>query len=906
MLVEVQNPQTDADAAPAGLPDRNVTPAEAEPPRDPASVGGEMPSRDLAPSFRNAAPHFLPLAVFPLLGAAALHGGWWTLGPFAFLFVNGFDAASGVEVRNMDPDRDPEAGLFWYKLSAWIWAALWPAALAFALWQIFASGHLAGWEAALVVAGMAGNATSVFTVGHEFIHRRSVWERRVGEFLLASVSYPLYATEHVYIHHSLVCTPGDPESAPRGVSFWRFLWKNLPRSIMTCWRFERDRLARRRLPVWHFTNAFWRYAIETAAWYALAWWLGGIWGVVIFAVLGGSVVFQIRVSDYVQHYGLRRLRLPGGRFERVQRHHTWSAAYRLSNWLFYNGQRHPDHHAASNRRYPLLQHCGDDRSPQLPATYGVMNGLALFPERWFSTMDPLLDEARARFYPQIQDWSAYDSAAFAARPEAVDAIAEIMGSAPRLAEWMNRSPELLDSLRTREFTDLDLAPGFGPDREFERIARRGLARLYWTRELGPREMAEQLAEAPTQDAGEAVDAAREWANNKVFQLAVHTMRGNLAPAEAGRAAGRVAEAALANVLSGVWQDFRERRSPEPGSGICAIVFGPVASGEALLDSRLEVQFLLEDGSPDYYEVLCRRFRTALRSLSRENLWLAPLSRDWAPFPLRPLADFVERGQSRIPVADLRRLLQARCVFAQGRPGLAERFEAARRDLLGRGAVRNALLVELSPAPVAAPDPDLSSYRETAGGGEDVERAARFLQVRHAAEFPDLLALDRAEVFRFAGGKGLIAESAAERLAEAAILWQNLGGILQIVGESASVAESTSDAVRAVVARAAGEDDFTVLNGRIQRVAARVRSDLGAMDPEAQCGPAFVRLASARPDRIREHGPNLAAARVSLTAGRVIGSVARRQRRRHYRRGPTPHSLLVPDREGPPSGCHPGE
>ena len=208
-------------------------------------------------------------------------------------------------------------------------------------------------------------------------------------------------------------------------------------------------------------------------------------------------------------------------------------------------QRHADHHT-SNQRYPLLQYHGESASPQLPGSYTQMNSLALLPKRWFATIDPLLDRQRAQFYPEIDDWSAYDSRAFAARPDAFDVIAEIHAAAPRLAGWINRSPELLDRLRDREFTDLELPAGIGPDPEFEATARRGLARLYWTHELSLSEMKAQLADIPVQDGSEAVDAAREWSNSKVFQVAVHVMRGNLSirrgghgPVARGRSLDRV-------------------------------------------------------------------------------------------------------------------------------------------------------------------------------------------------------------------------------------------------------------------------------------------------------------------------------------------------------------------------------
>ncbi len=631
-----------------------------------------MSGRVVEPSLSNALPHFVPLVIFPLVVCAAIYGGWWIVGPFAFfMLADKFDRFFGLEERNMDPASTRESQLFLYKLSLWLWAASWPVVFVFALWQMLIADHLSFWEVGFMTGVLALVAQTVFVVGHELVHRRAVWERRLGEFLLASVSYPHYATEHVYIHHPRVCTPLDPGYAPKGLSFWQYLPREVANNLLGAWRFERRRLARRQLPVFHYTNAFWRYIVELVVWYGLIYWIGGVWAVLAFVVLCGGVVFSMKMSNYVQHYGLRRIRMPHGRFEPVKPRHAWSAAYKFTNWLYYNMQRHADHHT-SNRRYPLLQHYGEADSPQLPGSYIQMNTLALFPKRWFETIDPLLDRQRAQFYPEIDDWSAYDSRAFAARPDAFDAIAEIHASSPRLAAWINEYPALLDRLRDREFTDLELPEGFAPDPEFEAIARSGLARLYWTRELGVSEMKDQLADIHTQDTGEAVDAAREWSNSKVFQIGMHTMRGSLSESEAGTALSRVAEASIATVLSAVEEDFEDRGIPRASGGVAVAVLGPLASGEATPGTELDVRFA-HDGDPvRYYEALVRRFRKALRALSRDNLLLAPLPRRGLD-GLRSLAAIEE--QLRKPGSDpeLLALAGARCVFASGDSETWKRF-----------------------------------------------------------------------------------------------------------------------------------------------------------------------------------------------------------------------------------------
>lgn len=790
-----------------------------------AGTGATAPL--IKPSLGNALGYCLPLAVLPLMAAAALYGGWWIAGPAVFfLLTDTLDTLSGIEERNMDPKKSLESELFWYKLFTWIWAALYVGTLVFALWQILVSGHLATWEALLLAVVLGNVARLALNAGHDLIHRRPAWERRMGEFLQASVSFPQECTEHIYVHHAHVCTPKDPMSAPKGQSFWNYFPRSITASLTDSWRFERERLARRRRPVWHYTNPFWRYILESLAWYALAYWMGGAWGLLIFAIICAIAIFQLRVVDYLQHYGLQRIRLPNGRFERVQPRHSWSAAYKLSDWLYYNVQRHSNHHAAPGRLYPLLQHSGSDQAPQLPGSYSMVSNLVMFPRRWFRTMDPLVDQWRAHFYPQIDDWSTYESPAFAARPDSYEEIAEILGSAPRLGAWMNRRPELLDSLRGREFTDIDLPRGFGPDPEFEAIARRGLARVYWTHELGVAEMKERIGDHPVQGAREMVEVARNWSNDKVFQICVHMMRGNLSPLEAGKALGNVAEASVAAVLTAVEENF-PRRSRE--GGVTAVLLGDLASGEVAPGAALDVLLTYDGGDARYYQALCRRFLAELRALSHQNLLFAPVPRGQKERPVRSLADFLQHHRNCDSAGELLKLTRARCVFESGGPGVRSRFDQARCEILAHGAARGDLIAELRESAGGEVQPGLARFEDMPGGLKDVERAARLLQLTDTGSGSDIPASDAASVFRKAGESGRIPAAAAQRLAEAAGIWRNLRGILTLVAEDGFEVETASAKVSAVVARACGLDDPETLGAAVRKMAAEAAVCIGELD-----------------------------------------------------------------------------
>ena len=139
---------------------------------------------------------------------------------------------------------------------------------------------------------------------------------------------------------------------------------------------------------------------------ALAAILGGWAGLGLFLVQAISAVWQLELTNYIEHYGLTRKQLGEGRYEHVLPRHSWNADHRASNWLLINLQRHSDHHFRPDRRFPLLQTYAADEAPQLPYGYPIMTMAAMVPPLWRRVMNPKVREWRRRHYPEISDWSA--------------------------------------------------------------------------------------------------------------------------------------------------------------------------------------------------------------------------------------------------------------------------------------------------------------------------------------------------------------------------------------------------------------------------------------------------------------------------------------------------------------------
>ena len=451
-----------------------------------------------------------------------------------------------------------------------------------------------------------------------------------------------------------------------------------------------------------------------------------------------------------------------------------------------------------------------------------MINIVLRPKRWFEKMDPLVDQWREHFYPEIHDWGPYDSPLAAARPDAFDAILEIFGAAPRLAKRIERNPELLDNLQDQEFVDLDLPKGFGPDEEYESIARRGLARVYWTYEMGVQEMKELVAELPVADARETAEIVRNWSNDKAFQIGMHVMRGNLLPAEASTAQSNLAEASISTVLASVVADYVDRFGTLSVGGVAAVLLGDLASREAYPGVGIDMLLLHDGRRPSKNEQVCRSFQEALADLAQDSLLFSPVppgSNAILALPLSELADHARNSTS----GEVPALTRARCAFEYEGSDIADCFEEARRQILAECGEEESFLARLSGQTRNPAETGVSAYAQMRGGLNDVEKAARYLQLARGGSYLDDPAPSAAAVFDTAG---------AEPLAQAAIMWRDLQGVMRLVGEEGFDAAAAGPKVKVLLANACGQEDFDALTSAVAETASRAAERIDTLVPRA--------------------------------------------------------------------------
>lgn len=255
------------------------------------------------------------------------------------------------------------------------------------LWALARAPHLAAIDRALLFVGLGlffGQVSN--SNAHELIHAGARPLRRLGAALYVSLLYGHHVSAHLRVHHVHAATAQDPNSARAGEGFWAYTLRVLRGEFRAGLRAENAQRARaqRPAPVWRHPYIAWVGGALLAL--LLSWFLVGAWGLLAHLGLAAYAQLQLMLSDYVQHYGLRRQRLADGRLEPVGPQHSWNAPRWYSSALMLNAPRHSDHHMHPGRPYPALR-LEEATMPVLPHSLPVMAVLALVPPLWRRLMD---------------------------------------------------------------------------------------------------------------------------------------------------------------------------------------------------------------------------------------------------------------------------------------------------------------------------------------------------------------------------------------------------------------------------------------------------------------------------------------------------------------------------------------
>ncbi len=422
------------------------------------------------------------------------------------------------------------------------------------------------------------------------------------------------------------------------------------------------------------------------------------------------------------------------------------------------------------------------------------------------------DEFLARLPAGVQLFSL-----FHANPGLLDLVAEIMGGAPRLAETLARHTHLLDAV---------LGEGF-----FSTLPDRAAL---------DRDLGRALEQA--RDFQDVLDIARRWSAERQFQVGVQFLRGASSPEGTGAALSDIAEAVIAALQPAVEADFARQHGRVNGGRLGVVALGKLGGREMTMMSDLDLIFIYdaprqieqsggERGLPVplYYARLASRLINALSALTGEgrlydvDMRLRP-SGNKGPLATN-LEGFLLYNRDSAWTWENMALTRARPITgpAEFRAAIASSI----REVLMRPRDPSKLVADIVNMRVLIarehPPRDVWEIKYWRGGLIDVEFVAQYLQLRHAAERPEILTTNTHEALMNARVARLVPSDDGDTLVEAHGLWQAVQGMLRLAVEGRFDAKDAPDALKRALARAAGASDFAALEARVLATAARVKA-----------------------------------------------------------------------------------
>ena len=190
-------------------------------------------------------------------------------------------------------------------------------------------------------------------VGHELGHKTGhPLKQFFAHLVLATSVQNHFIPYHNSGHHKDIGTPKDLSSAKKGDNFYFFAIRSQIGGYFKTWKLEAKRLkAQGKNPLY---NPMVLYTllplalliviyVNFGSYILLCYFLAAVYGISI-----------LESQNYFSHYGLRRKKLPNGRYERVNARHSWNSNHIIGRVLLFELTRHSDHHHHGAKPYQIM------------------------------------------------------------------------------------------------------------------------------------------------------------------------------------------------------------------------------------------------------------------------------------------------------------------------------------------------------------------------------------------------------------------------------------------------------------------------------------------------------------------------------------------------------------------------
>ncbi len=395
-----------------------------------------------------------------------------------------------------------------------------------------------------------------------------------------------------------------------------------------------------------------------------------------------------------------------------------------------------------------------------------------------------------------------------ANPKLLQLVADIMGTAPRLARILSRRRRVLDAV---------LDPGFFgslPDSaSLERIVEG---------EIGV-----------GSDLQEVLDRARVIGSEQAFLIGVRILSGSISAGQAGGAYAELAEHLITALASRVEADLERVHGRVAGGGAAVIAMGKLGGREMTAASDLDLIVVYDfnaaavqsDGPrplapSQYYARFTQRLISALSvptaqgALYEVDMRLRP-SGQKGPVATQ-LSSFIEYQSKEAWTWEHLALTRARVVA--GPPALVLRVQSAIRDVLLRPRDRARIATDVREMRTLIAKEkgttDLWDLKQVRGGLVDLEFIAQFLQLVHAPGHPQVLDQSTVGALTKLARAGLIEPTDADRLIPAATLINNLAQVIRLTLDGPFVPDNAPDGLKDHLARVGEVPDFLRLEASL--------------------------------------------------------------------------------------------